>query len=1153
MALRRTSDGRFELSGLGVSGRGGEPGGGLGNLSAVGEVRLEDSSLSFDDDALGIHVQLTGVQGRLQLDGRELATDVEASVSDRNGTRVLGDFRATLLITLGEDQRLAAAEWHVKSRELMISELAMQVPAHPLMPLSGWLNAEVWGEWSKGSNQLMEGVIDLRESTLASQPRLLQLDHLNARFRWDFQGRKVWRMDLSDLRVEAGDRQWTSENLSIERNIPGNLGLWVSSDFIDMEFPLQVTQRVMDSYATRWPRSMPRQARGEMHGFDLVLDSRWKLFMVRGRFEDTDAWDWDRWPDVAGVRGTIDLYGGEGQLDFEGQGVRLDWPRNFRRPAVVDIPACAMEILWNENKDWQIDARGCLLRNGDFEMHGRARFARNEGRPAVDVNMVVNRADLDGLDDYWPESVMRPNVTGWLRRAIIAGQSGGARFSMRGDMDDWPFRNREGTLEAWVDVEGVELDYVPAWPVAAGMRGRAHFHGTTMDVEGVVDTLGGVPVQTFSGRIGDLRNPVLQLEYSSSAPLPDMLGFIRRTPLLDSVALDLDQFEFTGGAVTTGRLRAPLRAGGGPLSIDGRLQLDSNGFSERVSGIRLQGISGEVGYDRDGIRGDSLQALFRDRSASLSLAADWDAAELFRTELAGRFAVEDIIPARLRATEPWLGMVGGEAQWLIELTVVGEAGAARREVWLEMQSDLDGVEIRLPEPLAKPPAERWPVTVRYPIQSERPIFSVEATDRVLLQFDISGGMASPSRAGVTLGAGERGLPEEGFFSLNGSVARFDLDRWMAMIIERFRQDRGAGGLQFEAAQLRAEELLFLNRLFPGVGMQVEFTDGILAGSFDSERLAGTVRYSQSGDGSHSLAAGMERLLLPEPLDQGMTMTTDPSTLPEMHLYAKEFSYLGLELGETRIEAYPQQNGFHIASAEAHAPELTFQARGDWLKDDGGQRSDFDIVMTSESLGALMSKMGISTVLQGGQTMLHYDAWWPGPPAAFALARLNGELEFSVVDGNIRNADAGAGRMVGLLSISALPRRLALDFRDVFGSGFSFDQANGYITLENGTAHTENLVLESTAATMSIVGNSDLVNREFDYVMSVRPGVSQTLPVLGAIAGGPGGAAAGLALQGLFQKSLGEATEARYSITGAWQEPVVERLAAPLAPAAAEGT
>jgi uncharacterized protein YhdP len=156
------------------------------------------------------------------------------------------------------------------------------------------------------------------------------------------------------------------------------------------------------------------------------------------------------------------------------------------------------------------------------------------------------------------------------------------------------------------------------------------------------------------------------------------------------------------------------------------------------------------------------------------------------------------------------------------------------------------------------------------------------------------------------------------------------------------------------------------------------------------------------------------------------------------------------------------------------------------------------------------------------------------------------MQFSVIDGRILNADPGAGRVLGLISIAALPRRLALDFRDVFESGFGFDQASGTVQLENGTASTNDFVLESTAATLAIVGESDLVNKTFNYEMSMRPGVSQALPVIGAIAAGPGGAAAGLALQGLLRQALGDATEARYQISGPWAEPEVTRIEVPSA-------
>lgn len=288
-----------------------------------------------------------------------------------------------------------------------------------------------------------------------------------------------------------------------------------------------------------------------------------------------------------------------------------------------------------------------------------------------------------------------------------------------------------------------------------------------------------------------------------------------------------------------------------------------------------------------------------------------------------------------------------------------------------------------------------------------------------------------------------------------------------------------------------------------------------------------------------MSGEFERLIMPDPVAEGLTVETDPAELPEMHFYCKEFGYLGLDLGETRIEGYPVANGFRIESVEAQSPSFMFSARGDWTRDDMGERSDFNIRITSESLGSVLEAMDISSAMRGGQTLVHFDAWWEGPPAAFALERLNGEMDFSVIQGNILTADPGAGRMLGLLSLTELPRRLSMDFRDVFDDGFSFDEAKGTMQLENGTSHTNDMLLSSTAAEISIVGSTDLVAQTFDYEFAVRPGVSKTLPVIGAIAGGPIGAAAGIALQAILRDALGEAAEARYTIRGPWEDALIE--------------
>lgn len=1139
LALVRTSDGRFELSGLGVSGRGSGNGdeSGLSNLARVGEVRLEDSSLSFDDDSRDIHLQMTGMQGRLQMNGRELSADLQADISDELRARVLGDLKATLLISLDEDQRLSGAQWHVKTGELMISELARQLPYHTLIPRSGWLNAEIWGEWSKDSSQVMEGVLDLRESTLSERPRLLALDHLNTRFRWNFRERKTWRIDLSDLTIEQGGREWRSEKMSIERNIPGNLGMWVSTDFLDIEFPLELTQRVMSSYNTSWPRTMPRQVRGRVHGFDLVLDSRWKLYSLKGRMDTVDAWEWDRYPDVAGISGTMDMEAGEGEIEFGGEGVRLDWPKNFRRQLVVDIPHCSMEILWGSS--WLIDAKDCSIENEHVAVSGRTRFSGNIGKPAMDVNVAFSRANLAELDDYWPQSVMSRKVADWLRRGIISGQASDGRFVMRGDRDDWPFRGHEGLLLASARVNNAALDYLPGWPRASDMDLVMSFRGTSMRAEGAVGNLAGVPVQQVSARLGDFKNPVLEMEYRASAPLPGITGFVESTPLLDNVDLDLSQFSFGNEAVTSGRMVVPLGGDQVQLTIDGKLELEGNSFTENRSGIELLNLEGEISYHREGMSGTGISGTFQGQAAELSLAADWDSEEVFRAGLAGRFPIQNLVPGNLLETEPMLAKFHGSSDWNIGLSVAGEPGADTKETWLDMRSDLAGVTMDFPVPLRKPSEAAWPVRVRYPVKAPDPVMTIALEDRATLRFEQGEVLGTPLRANIHFGAGTGDLPENGFFTLSGSSDVFDLDQWMELVIERFTQERPEQGLLFDHALLFTNELRFLNRSFADVEMSVWYKEDILGGEVSSTGMDGTIRYSRADDGSHTLAAEFEQLTLPKPIDEGMTMDTDPAELPEMHLYAKQFSYMGLELGETRIEAFPIQNGLRIDSVESVSPQLNFQARGDWIRSGEESRSDFSILMTSESLGSLMNMMNISSVLEGGQTILRYDAWWPGPPAAFAMARLNGEMSISVIDGKILNADAGAGRIVGLLSIAALPRRLALDFRDVFGSGFNFDQAAGTITLENGTAVTDDLVLESTAATMEISGNSDLVAKEFDYLMAVRPGVGQTLPTLGAVIGGPGGAAAGLALQGLLQKSLGNAAEARYTIRGPWGSPNVE--------------
>jgi uncharacterized protein (TIGR02099 family) len=1146
LSLERATDGRYVLSGLGVSNAPGGQGGNAGLRDVVlnGEVRLQDISLSFDDPERDIHLVLSDVNGRFKANGRRLAAEIKARVTDNGRGRVIGDLDAIVKVRLDSNQRVKEASWHVETGELLLADLITQLPHHPLIPVSGRLNAEVWGQWQQGSPQQMQGVLDLRDAQLSSQTGPLIVDHLNSRFSFEFTHRKNWRADMSGLTVGYAGEEWQSDRFSMARNLPQNLGLWVSADYVELEYPLLLAQRIMANYGTQWPLSVPRRAQGGVTNFDLLLDGRWQLAKLTGELRDGRFWGWEKGPDLEGINATMALDSGQGNVGLESTAVKLDWLRVFRRPLIFSVTDCQVEVLWKNKKDWRLDVNRCRAENEDLDVSGRVRMAFGQGKPTVDINVATDSGKVSRLRDYWPQNVMTQKTIQWLRSSLIGGDVVNGRYTMVGDMDDFPFKDQSGRVQAIAPFMGVEMKYVDGWPRASGAEGVAEFDGPGMRVEASVGNIAGTVIDKVTGSIADFKQPVLDFNYQSRTTLSSMIGFIKQTPLLDGLELDPEQFVFDGEAEISGNIKSRLGVTAEPVQVNGALRMRGNRFTDLVSGVVLEDIGGVVDYTQEGLTAISLPASYRGYPVLVDIISKWDANEVFRTWLRGDLPVTEVIPEVLFEREPLFNRASGTSRWDVSLRVVTPEGGGERETWLDLFSSLQGVSIDMPAPLAKPAESAWPLLVRYPVRAGEHIMTADLINRMQLKMELSREDSSPIRATVRLGGKADSLPEPGLFSVSGSTPEFDLDRWIDVVVDRFAEADEDDGLALQSANVNAGQVRIFDRQFDAVDLQMRYDNGVITGNFDGQDINGVVNYHKNESGSHSMSGEFEKLIVPEALAQGVTMESDPSELPEIHFYSREFNYLGVDMGETRIEGYPVSNGFHIESVEAHSPSFNFSARGEWFRTDGDERSDFDIRITSESLGAVLEAMDISSAMQGGQTMVHFDAWWQGPPAAFALERLNGEMDISVVQGNILTADSGAGRMLGLLSLTELPRRLAMDFRDVFDEGFSFDEARGNMRLENGTSHTDDMLLTSTVAEISITGSADLVEQTFDYEFAVRPGVSKTLPVIGAIAGGPIGAAAGLALQAILRDALGEAAEARYTIGGTWEEPVIEPVTKP---------
>lgn len=271
---------------------------------------------------------------------------------------------------------------------------------------------------------------------------------------------------------------------------------------------------------------------------------------------------------------------------------------------------------------------------------------------------------------------------------------------------------------------------------------------------------------------------------------------------------------------------------------------------------------------------------------------------------------------------------------------------------------------------------------------------------------------------------------------------------------------------------------------------------------------------------------------------------DPRAAPPMAIQVADFRLGELNFGS--LDARVDSNEDGLVASPIQTSANSFKVTGDaaWLVLDGDltrQRTRLRGELLTEDAKDTLVSLGYQPLVEGETGRVTADVSWPGPPAADFLTMASGQVQMRIKDGALLDVEPGSGRVLGVLSVAALPRRLALDFRDVFDEGLSFKILEGNFTLETGEAYTCNLGLEGAVADLGIVGRTSMRDQNYDQLAVVRPHVSNVLALGGAVVGGPGVGAAMLLISRIFRKPLSQIGESYYEIQGSWEQPDIEKI------------
>jgi len=1086
---------------------------------SAGDVLLRDGGIRISPRGLP-DLRLAVPEANLSRVADRLQVRLDAIPDGGSGERL-----EVRLVLHMPRSRLESLAGYASASSIGLSSMALESTAESVIDLRAQM--QWWVNWNRSDGAQLHGEVDLHS---------LAEGGIAGRMSSHFQLDGTWRQE--ELALELNAREFGDGKAVLIQGLAygsGNGRHGVVAERIELEYLHALLQPWM-GFAQDWPASVS----GTVSNLRLGATDSGSLYLAEGRVEGLDV-------DIAerGFSASLE------RVDLALAGDRLLMRPSG--PAIVGLPALYPQPLAFTELSGAIalggtrmETRSLALEHPEFHLVADGAIELAGETPFLDLVLDMPRLSTQSPRRWLPQRGLGPNTRKWLNEALLEVGSAQAVTTLFGEPADWKNYVPPGSVNSRADFSGLRLAYAKNWPVAEDVSGQVEFSGESMTAVAESGQVEGVTLQAPLVHISEARNAEIELHLEAVDAGADGLARLASALPLAGVEGALARLRWQGGASASASVWFPVKRKD-DWRLVGVIDFAEAGVELREQRIALDRISGELPFTRERLGPARLAAEMLGEPVIAALDS-WFRPE-FRLSLQGTFPVRGLIP------EGWKGglsavveKIEGRAPFDIAFES-GESTGDARNLELRMTSSLEGVSSGLPAPLDKPGGAVWPFEMTLPLgDAQQPVrFGIQElfTGEWLMSTDYW-------QLGLGLGGATVELPAAENFIVEGSLPALDVDQWLGLIAETTSNgrevrpnDRGIGLSGW--VDLTVEDLRVQKASLGTVALSLIREENYWRLTGQGEQVAGSIRFPASGIADRSIVADMTRLAWPasqrdEPMPAGEPSSVDPARLPALDLVVRDLQWGELDLGEFRLNSHREDRGLQIEQVSSRRDGLELTGSGEWLRGADGPFSRMRIRLAAADLGQTLDQAGFDLALQRGQAVVELQGRWPGSPLDLSLPRIDGGLDLVITDGVIPEASPGAGRLLGLVSLNSIPRRLRLDFSDVFGEGLSFDRVAGHFDLADGVAATEDMRIDAPAAEVLMRGRTDLENRTYDQTLIVRPGVGSALPVIGALAGGPVGAAAGAALQQIFSKPLSGISEVRYSVTGDWKQPVIEPVA-----------
>ncbi len=1029
----------------------------------------------------------------------------------------------------------------------------------------GIASAKIWAIWHLGQFRKMQATVQVYGINLYSQTdkSTHMMNRLSGNIGWQRQGKKqIFAGD--DILIDLPTHLWPVSSFYVamlldETNVLRPQA--VNVGYIDLQD--------MQPFLFSSPAFLAENTRAMLTKLNIQgnLQHAVLTFNTAGVFDINQLSlqadinqltfsPWEQWPAVRNISGNVKWNGKQGELNLHSNRAVLQYEKLFTYPIFFD--QLSGNIVWQQaqDKSWLLQIANLQMLNNDGAGNVTGTITVPEKEPlAVDVAANLTFQKANRVVRYLPMHKFTPTLAGWLNQAFVSGEVSAVTAVLKGRLIDFPFDKGAGKFLIKGEVNNMDFRFAPDWPMLTQLNGTVVFSNRQVLIDAKRANILSIPLQNIHGEIPNLGGGQVEVLTVKVDPIvldfSQGLQFIRKSPLATTIGKMFADIELKGPTTLLLQLAVPL---GTPnkTNVNGDISFKNTSMRLVPWNLMVNQLQGQLNFTEDTTTAKNVQGQLFAKPIQLNISTVTQANQpsTMQVDFANKIDVFDL--------EDWLKipfskMVKGSTE------IAGKINfSLTAPIQVQLNSNLIGIELNLPDEYAKTATETRDFSATIIVQTQQPLRVKLFYDKLLsaaLILDRQKEKIELQSVNLRIGGGELNWPTgaSGLY-ITGALQQLDWDK-----VKDYNNDASGTGqnLQFDHLPLReidimAQNVTFLGQHLTQARLQLIPQATSWEVDIDSREVAGHIQAPKNFSSKGLMTAKLQRLNITANGKQQAALSSASSNInmksfPAISFTAQNVSYNNMPLGQVSFDTASTGRGIMINSLRVLSPLLELQATGNWSA--ASNMTHMQGTGNTSNLSDLLNSFGLDAHnLVASKGKVAFDLSWRGAPYAPRLGTVDGNASLDIGAGRVvevgqaSGAKMGIGRMLSIFSLQTIPRRLTFDFSDVFQKGYSFDSVRGEFKINDGDAFTKDLRFDGPVAKVEINGRIGLEHQDYDFILSVTPYVSSSIPLAATLLGaGPVVGAAVFVANAVLGSAISKVATYSYTVTGSWDNPKWETV------------